>query len=90
MTNNEGELRDWRKGTPKSAEVDSYGEGQHFSVCGGGKGGGVGGGTRLSPLGKTLIICGEDCFQMFFSSHTVSRKLRKHCSIDWPLFYALL
>ena len=78
MTNNEGELRDWRKGTPKSAEVDSYGEGQHFSV------------TRLSPLGKTLIICGEDCFQMFFSSHTVSRKLRKHCSIDWPLFYALL
>ena len=33
MTNNEGELRDWRKGTPKSAEVDSYGEGQHFSVC---------------------------------------------------------
>ena len=86
MTNNEGELRDWRKGTPKSAEVDSYGEGQHFSVCGGGGGGG----TRLSPLGKTLIICGEDCFQMFFSSHTVSRKLRKHCSIDWPLFYALL
>ena len=40
MTNNEGELRDWRKGTPKSAEVDSYGEGQHFSVCVGG--GGVG------------------------------------------------
>ena len=90
MTNNEGELRDWRKGTPKSAEVDSYGEGQHFSVCVWGGGGGGGGGPRLSPLGKTLIICGEDCFQMFFSSHTVSRKLRKHCSIDWPLFYALL
>ena len=40
MTNNEGELRDWRKGTPKSAEVDSYGEGQHFSVCVWGGGGG--------------------------------------------------
>ena len=53
MTNNEGELRDWRKGTPKSAEVDSYGEGQHFSVCvcvcGGGGGGDPPQSTRQNP-----------------------------------------
>ena len=30
-TDNERELRDWQRGTPKSVEGDSYGEGQNFN-----------------------------------------------------------